>query len=81
MEGRENDPSETEPFPMFHISTMESTQPLPKGGSYTRGAGTGTWLRDDANNTVAASFGDSLASRANLSCFRARRDLRAELGR
>jgi hypothetical protein len=51
----------------------------PQGGPCTRGAGNGTWLRYDAHNTVAATFGDSGAFRTNLYFFSARGDLRAEL--
>jgi hypothetical protein len=50
-----------------------------QGGPCRRGAGTGTWLRYDTYNTVAATFGDSGAFRTNLYFFSAKGDLRAEL--
>jgi hypothetical protein len=56
-----------------------------QGGPCTIGTGTGTWLRYDTFNTIAATFGDSGAFgaagrfRTNLSFFTARGDLRAEL--
>ena len=51
----------------------------PQGGPCTRGAGNGTWLRYDTQNTVAATFGDSGPFRTNLYFFSAQGDLRAEL--
>jgi hypothetical protein len=52
-----------------------------QGGPCLRGPGTGTWLRYDTFNTVAATFGDAGAFRTNLAFFSARGDLRAELRR
>ena len=51
----------------------------PQGGPCMRGAGTGTWLRYDTFNTVAATFGDSGAFQTNLYFFSAHGDLGAEL--
>jgi hypothetical protein len=51
----------------------------PHGGPCTRGAGTGTWLRYDTYNTVAATFGDADTFRTNLYFFSAKGDLRDEL--
>jgi hypothetical protein len=56
-----------------------------QGGPCLRGTQTGTWLRYDTFNTVAATFGDSGmfgtagTFRTNLYFFTARGDLRAEL--
>jgi hypothetical protein len=52
---------------------------VPQGGPCQRDAGTGTWLRYDTYNTVAATFGDSDTFRTNLYFFSAEGDLRAEL--
>ena len=48
-------------------------------GLCSRGGLTGTWLRYDTYNTVAATFGDSGAFATNLYFFSAMGDLRSEM--
>jgi hypothetical protein len=67
---------------LVRIDSIPCQGPLVTPGAprpCTRGSLTGTWLRYDTYNTIAATFGDTGTFHTNLYFFSARGDLRAEL--